>query len=429
MAALPERVDLLVVGAGTAGAAAAGRAAARGLRVLCVDRGPLGAAGAHWRNGVTRDAFVDAAIPAPDGDEVAGDDAAFHMHAGWGPERVTMRRHGVLEVDMRHLVERLQRRAREAGAVLEGDVAVEGLEGAMVRTSRGTVRADAVADASGLAGARLLDQPKTPRRDLCAAAQAVFRLADRAGADAFLARHRAQRGEVLCFAGVAGGYSILNVRVLDDEVALLTGSIPADGHPSGRQLVEGFARDQTWVGEELAGGQRAIPLGRPHDVLASGRVALLGDAARQVFSAHGSGIGPGLLAARVLADTLADGGSPEDYGVAWMRAHGGLFAAYDAFRRFSQDLPPSAMKRMMRAGLVDTEISAATLAQRMPRVSPRAVAGLAPGLARTGSLSMRLAAVGARMSALATLYAAYPRAPRARRAWAAAAARLAGEAS
>ena len=43
---LPASVDLVVVGAGTAGAALAGAAAARGLSVLCLERGDLGAAGA-----------------------------------------------------------------------------------------------------------------------------------------------------------------------------------------------------------------------------------------------------------------------------------------------------------------------------------------------------------------------------------------------
>ena len=63
------------------------------------------------------------------------------------------------------------------------------------------------------------------------------------------------------------------------------------------------------------GGQRAIPLGRPHDTLASDRVALVGDAARQVFSAHGSGIGAGMVAARMLVDAIVRGAGPAEYAV------------------------------------------------------------------------------------------------------------------
>lgn len=257
--ALPDRVDLLVVGAGTAGAAAAARAAARGLRVLCVDRAPLPGAGAHWRNGVSREAFAEAGVPASTGDELCGDAGLFHMLAGHGPERVLLRDHGVLDVDMRLLVDRLQRRGLEAGAELVGGVEVHGVEGSIVRTSHGPVRADAIADASGLAGVRLLGQPPTRRRDLCAAAQAVFDVADAGGAASFFERHRFGEHETICFAGVAGGYSILNVRVNGDEVAILTGTVPADGHPSGRRLIDRFIAEQPWIGAERSSGQRAIP--------------------------------------------------------------------------------------------------------------------------------------------------------------------------
>jgi len=379
---LPERVDLLVVGAGTAGAAAAGRAAVRGMRALCVHRAPLDAAGAHWRNGVSGAAFDEAAVPWPVGPERCGDAGPFHLVAGWGPERVRIEGHGVLEVDMRRLVDRLQARAREAGATLVGEVTVHGVDGDRVATSAGAVRADVVVDASGLSGARLLDSPPTDRRDLCAAAQAVHDVADRAGALSFLDAHGVAEGETLCFTGVAGGYSILNVRVHGDEVALLTGTIPADGHPSGHALIERFVGEQPWIGARRSLGRRAIPLGRPHDVLARGRVAAIGDAARQVFSAHGSGIGPGMVAARTLADTLADGGSPERWAVRWMRERGGLFAAYDLFRRFSQTLTVDDLTELVRAGLIDAETAAAGMAQRFPRPDAGRALALGPALAR-----------------------------------------------
>src|SRR5690606_37788883 len=126
-------------GAGTAGAAVAGRAAARGLSVLCVDRGPLDAAGAQWINGVPAWAFDEAEIPRPTRPELCGADATFHMLAGRGPARIALRDHGVLDVDMRLLGARLRRRALEAGATLVGDVESAGLEGPRLSTSRGVV--------------------------------------------------------------------------------------------------------------------------------------------------------------------------------------------------------------------------------------------------------------------------------------------------
>ncbi len=424
--ALPERVDVFIAGAGTAGAAAAGSAASRGLRVLCVDRALLDSAGAFWLNGVSRDAFRLAEVPLPEGSEVRGGDAAFHMLAGYGPERLVVRDHGVLDVDMRLLVARLQRRAREAGAMLEGVVEVLGVDRDRVHTSRGVVRADVIVDASGLAGARLLNQPRTPPRDLCAAAQAVHAIDDRAGAEAFLARHGAAHGEPLCFTGIAGGYSILNVRVHGDEVAILTGSIPADGHPAGRSLIERFVADEPWVGARHTGGHRAIPLGRPHDVLARGRIAAIGDAARQVFSAHGSGIGAGMVAGHMLASSVAEGGGLDAYAVGWMRRYGGLFAAYDLFRRFSQDLPLAALRQLMSAGLMDSESAGAALGQRFPRPTAARLLGLAPALARTPALVPSLSGLAGRVAVVGGLYRRYPRDPSARRPWARRVARVCG---
>ena len=55
--------------------------------------------------------------------------------------------------------------------------------------------------------------------------------------------HEVGEDETLCFSGVAGGYSILNVRFAHGEVSLLTGSIPADGHVSGLELLRSFVAE------------------------------------------------------------------------------------------------------------------------------------------------------------------------------------------
>jgi len=415
---LPERVDLCVVGAGTAGAALAGHAALRGMRVLCLDRRALHTAGARWVNGVSRADFDAAGIPQPQAPELRGADTAFHLVAGRGPERVTVRGHGVLEVDMRHLVERLHRRAEEAGAALLGQVRVHGVSDRRVSTSAGVVEADVVADASGLRGASLLPSRSVPPTDICAAAQAVHRVCDAAGARAFLDAHAVGEDETLCFSGVAGGYSILNVRVAHGEVGLLAGSIPADGHASGRRLIADFVAEQSWIGEPVFGGQRPIPLGLPQPVLAHGRIARLGDSAGQVFSAHGSGIAPGMVAARLLAETLAAGGAPDTYAVRWMRTHGGLFASYDLFRRFSQRLSPVELRTLMRVGLLDEASAAAGLAQVLPTPNAALLARLPQALwASGGALATSLAATVSKMALAVPLYRAYPQSAPLRRAW------------
>ena len=406
---LPERVNVLVVGGGTAGAATAGRAAEIGLRVLCVDRRPMDEAGARWVNGVGRQDFLDAGIAPPTGAELRGEDTRFHMFARRGPHAVVIEQHGVLDVDMRLLVTRLQERARGAGAMLRGEVRVEAVAGGVVRTSAGSVHADLVVDASGLSGARLLGaEPRAPG-DICAAAQAVHEVADRSGAKAFLESHGARDGETICFTGVSGGYSILNVRVHGDEVGLLTGSIPADGHTPGKLLLDRFVDETAWIGARRFGGHRPIPLGPPRSPLVAERIAAVGDAAGQVFAAHGSGIGAGMIAGRMLAETFHETGSATAYDWRWMRRFGGLFAAYDAFRRFTQRLSGAQIETLMASGVLDAESAAAGLSQRWPRPNPRRAARLPGQLRQAGRLGSRLVAIGGRMAALQALYAVYPK--------------------
>jgi len=420
------RVDLAIVGAGTAGAALAAMAAEAGLRVACLERRSASEAGARWVNGVPGWAFDAAGITRPEGDELFGRGHELHLLAGYGPSRLAIRGHDVLEVDMRHLVERLQRGARERGATLLDQTRVTGFDGRTLETSAGPVSARWFVDASGIAGARLLEQPRVSSRDLCSAAQEVRRVRDMAGARAFFERHEVGVGDTACFTAVAGGFSVINVRLSGDRVGILTGSIPGDGHASGLELLERFVAEQPWVGERLFGGARAIPLRRPLDVLARGNVAAVGDAACQVFSAHGSGIGAGLIAARLVADALARSGDLHDYAVAWHRSYGGLFGVFESFRRFSQGLDAADLGRMMASGLLDEGRARAGLEQRIPRPSAGALATLLRGVASERRLAIKLAPALARGAAAAGLYRRYPEDPRALPGWSARLARVLG---
>jgi flavin-dependent dehydrogenase len=398
--------DVVIVGAGTAGAGAAWQCAKRGMRVLCLDTRPLDQAGARWINGVPLWQLDDAGVPRPRGAELFGDDPPMHLVAGWGPERVVVEGRGVVELDMRELVARLQTLAQEAGAELRGGVRVLGLVGDRLDTSEAALQAEVIVDASGFAGARLAPRPFVAREHLCAAAQAVYAITDIQAARDWFADHEVPEGAALCFAGIAGGYSILNVRLHGDTLGILTGTIPAEGHPSGRALIDRFVAEHPWVGTQQFGGARVIPIRRPFDRLAHGRVGLLGDAASQVFSAHGSGIGFGLIAGRMLAEALAAGYGLAGYERAFLREHGGLLAGYDIFRRFSQQLPVADLARLMQVGLLDAESSLAGTAQRWPQSV--ALASKLEGLARAPNQAVALAEVGLRMLEAAGLYRVYP---------------------
>lgn len=446
-----ERVDVLVLGAGTAGAAVAALCAERGLEVLCVERRGLDEAGARWVNAVPGRLFDRAGLPRPAGDEAFASGHGFHLVAGWGPARASVPEADLYETDMRALVARLQTRARNAGARLRGRARAVGIERAAGGRARvrveaaeddsgaGDARGDAsgvtvvdarlVVDATGLRGAGLLALPPIDRAHLCAAAQRVCAVRDAEAARAFLRAHGAREGEALAFTGVAGGYSVVNVRLVGDRVALLAGSIPAGGHPPGAALLDAFAARAAWIGPVRFGGARAIPLRRPRDTIAlgGGRLALVGDAASQVFPAHGSGVGAGLVAARTLADVAAGGGDAEDYAVRWMRAEGGTLAAYDAFRRWSERTDVPSLARLIEAGVIGPRTLAAGLEQAMPRPDAGLAGRVAAGSARAPRTAAGLVPVLARMATLAGVYAAYPPPGRLRRGWARAVAGLFGE--
>ncbi len=414
-------VDAVVVGAGSSGAATAAFLAEGGARVLLVDRRPLARAGACWVNGVPAALLREAGVElAPAGDaraELRSAPITTHLIAGGA--RVVIADHDVLEIDMRHLVSRLHDRARQAGVHVAAGVTVTAVTDAGVQTSAGPVAARWVIDASGVAGARLMDQPAVERRDLCAAAQEVRHVRDREGARAFFAQHQVPEDQVMVLTGVLGGYSIINVRLHHDarEVSVLTGTIPDGVRRGGKALLTRFVAEQPWIGARIFGGAGAIPLRRAYDRIARGNVALVGDAACQVFPGHGSGVGSGLVAARLLADTLARGADLRAYEHAWHRRAGGLHASFGVIRRWNQDLSVGQLERLMASGLLDPVLSSAGLDQRQPRISARAVLRKARILAGEPALGLALAGAVVRASAARALYARYPRSPRAMPAW------------
>lgn len=384
--------DLAIVGLGTAGAACAALAAQAGLKVVGLERKPRSEAGARWINGVATRYFDEAGLARPQSPELRPEGGAFHIVCGWGPTRVTVAERDVVDVDMRLLVERLQHAAEMAGAELRDGVVVDRRSGTFtLETSKGQVRARWLVDASGLTGAGLLQQGRPRRHDICAAAQEVRSVRDPAGARAFLEEHSAQELDTVCFTSVAGGYSIVNVRLEGDEVSLLTGSIPALGHPSGAQLLQRFVERHGWVGGTHFGGARTIPLSTPPRRLVRGRVALLGDAASQVFSAHGSGIGVQLVAARQLVDSLVEDGHLGGYPRRFRRRHGALLGAYDAFRRMSSGLSLEELQEMMSSGLMDAETTRAGLEQRLSGGGVSGLAQKARALAAHPRLARRFA--------------------------------------
>lgn len=365
--------DVAIVGAGTAGAALAWQLARRKLTVVVIEKGRLERAGATWFNAVNPAAFDAAGIPRPLPPEDAGNHPT-HLIAGWGLARVRVTT-AVHDVDMALLGDRLRTEATRNGAVFrERETALDWSAERGLHTTGGAVHARVYVDASGLRGLRPASDSRSGRDLLCAAAQEVRHIRDRRAAREFFDRHGVPEGEVACFTSVAGGYSVVNLRLHGDDVSILTGSIPGRGNPSGLALIRQLLEEQRWIGPARRSGARAIPLAGPPERIDDGPWLRFGDAAGMVWASHGSGIGPQLIASRRIADVLAGGGSAREASDAWAQQCRPGLAEAAAFQRFSLGVNAPLLARWIRSGLMHPELIRAAIEQRPPRIDMR-VAG------------------------------------------------------
>jgi len=427
------QLDAVVVGAGSAGAAAAWQLARRGLRTAVVDRRARSSAGARWRNAIPAWMFRDAGIPVPAPPELRGGHEPIVMLPFDDRVRCDIPVGPWCQVDMGRLVARLQGMAEAAGArvldetevdevVLDDErpVAVRGHR----RGERVRLRAQLFVDASGVGGV-LRDRvpelsrhtPPVPEEHTCVALQEVREVRDRAGAARFLSRMGASPGVNITWVGLTSGFSTLAVGLDADlhEVDLLAGAA-GSRHDAARLLQQLRAREG-WIGERLLGGGGTIPLRRPYDRLGAPGIALVGDAACQVYSAHGSGVGMGLLAGRQLGEVAASFDDPGCEEATWAyqarfhHKHGGLLAATDLFRRTSQALRPDQVAALFGTGLIEPAGTLQGLRQRFPTPNARSAAAGVRGLLREPRLTLSFAGTLRKMSLARGIYARYPGRP------------------
>lgn len=398
-------VDVVVVGAGTAGANAALQFARRGRSVALLERRPADEGGAQWLNGVLDRHFDRAGIDRPAGAERVGDHPDVHLRTPDDQPAVVVRHSPITGVDMGRLGARVRGAATAAGMevhdradgleVVEADGRVRAVE---VDLPGGRHRFEAAlfVDASGRRGA-LRDRsavlgrwcPPVGRADLCTATDVVFAVADPDGARRALQRWGAAPGDAVNRLGLAGGWSTRSVTVSADlaTVRVLVGSIAVPAHPTAPKLLDDVRRDHPWIGERLHGGAGLIPLRRPYARFTAPGLALVGDAASQVFAAHGSGVGLGLVAGTVLAEQAAGAADPGAEATTW--AYQAAFQAeclpdlafFDGFRRLSVALGPAGVGELLRSGVLSEHLARCGLDQvrgRPPAADlPRTLAGLA----------------------------------------------------
>ncbi len=436
--------DAAVFGAGPSGSSAAFNLARRGLRVALFDRKPMAEAGPGHVNAVPLRMYDDAGIPRPKAPEHLDDGTPMRIFTKDDRLAFVCTENAACKVDMRRLMDRLHGLCEGEGVRIFERAGAEGVSFAGNRPSSVLVRrenqngkreslrvtARLFVDATGMAGALRRRTPALDRhcppvspKDTCSAAQGVFEITDPTAARAYLERLGGNPEEVLCWLGVEGGWSTINIAVHSDysKAEILVGCIAEPRFRPSEDIFQEIRDGLPWMGCQLVSGRGRIPLRRPYDRLAVPGLALVGDAACQVFPMHASGVGLGMIGGRLLAECVSDHADPggkdamHAYQRHYHRRHGSLMAGYDVLRRGFQPLDGESVDRLIRNGFINAESTSQGLAQKPPVPKAEDLGSMLRGTIRNPDLTARLLPKAILMPMAAAWYKTYPKRPGKRR--------------
>ncbi|HEY5493711.1 MAG TPA: FAD-dependent oxidoreductase [Candidatus Anoxymicrobiaceae bacterium] len=370
---MSEQYDVVVVGAGCAGALAGERIARGGHRVLLVDRRRPEELGHESRDMVEEEALsLTGMDPAAltggssrvTGLEVISPDTATTVRLSEIPFRI---------VDRRLLAAALMAKAREAGVQVLTQCIVGGVEvdrGRVtgITTDRGSYSARLTVGASGLDRVLCRDLPSgmgIPRRLRTSDFISVYRETRSVSPEA--SRDLAT-GSYRYHVGLYGGYSWTYASA-DGTLDIGTGVQDLQGYPDPREIVLGYVRSHPEVGEKVIsreGGR--IPTRRPLSTMVTNGMLVVGDAACQAAPVVARGVGGAVVGGILAAETALAALEADDVGVealwrynhAYMLNRGAHMAALDCLRLLMQRMTEKEFSWGMSKGVVDeAEISSA----------------------------------------------------------------------
>lgn len=400
---MQESVDVAIIGAGIAGCHLAQALASHDISTALIDQKSIDKAGPHWINAVPAWMFDASGLPLPQGDELFDRNDRFIIRAPNKKNRLVINDLGMLDVHMKLLGNRLKHGfSQQASAhVVEAsikrgyfshdrlmEIGGETKDGKSV-----VIKARLFVDASGLKATLRKNHPHAQRlwpiihpADTCTAAQVTFFIKDRHGAQTYLEKQHVQPGDVLSDVGFMGGYSLFRSQIDHNlnHISILCGVRAVPEYDSALTVVDKFVQKNPWIHQSFIEGRGVIPINGPYHQLIAPGLALLGDAACQVYSAHGSGIGIGLIAAKILADTIIEAHDADlDIGslpalakyprVFHKKYYKRLYFS-EHFRKFSQDLDDTQMIKLLKSGVLSDQLAQQTLMQMDPHL-PRSSIG------------------------------------------------------
>jgi geranylgeranyl reductase family protein len=428
-----KRIDVAIVGAGSAGCVTARRCAELGLKTLLLDRRPRSIIGQKvCGDEISKSHFDATGIDYPEGDEISSVILGADVYPPSRTNELQVRGWSDFDgwtVDRFNFGQRLLKEAISAGAKFQPDTHVGGpmvrgnqVTGVEYKDSSGEekiIRSKIVVDASGFA--------------------AIIRNK----LDSELVETNIDKGDIaLCYREVL----TLKMPLAEPEVAriFLGGNVAPQGYawifPKGRQEInagvgitggkgkgsprahfEKFKETYPLLFESILinGKGGAVPIRRPLKSLVGNGVAFVGDAALQVNPIHGGGIGAGMRAGIILGEVVRESIAHKDqtahglwhYNTRFLTNFGRRLASLEIFRRLLQGVSDEDMdygfeKRL----LVANDLMAANRGDGLSLSLTEKMRRVRRGAGRI-SLLLKLQKASGLMKKISKLYSDYPTNP------------------
>ena len=416
--------DVVVVGAGCAGALASSRIASNGFSVLLVDRRREAEICRPTRDIVEEAALREAGVASGidlesrqvTSVEAISPDTATSILLKDVPLRV---------VDRGPICHRLLDEARDAGVQVLTECVVGAAEvdrgfATGVSTDRGSFSCRLLVEASGLERVLCRDIPKgmgIPRRlrtsDHVSAYVETRQLnEDSPGIPA--------AGTVRYHLGHFGGFNWTHFAQ-DGTIDVGTAVQDVKGAPDPRDIVLGYVRSSPPIGEKVllrVGGR--VPTRRPLSTMVANGMMLVGDAACQAAPLLLRGMGGALVGAFMLAATAVRALQAGDVSAAglwsynhdYMHARGADMAALDCMRLFMQKLTEKEFSWCMARKVIDESAISTMLTGKLAGRPPARIRSYIRGFGST-PLDLRYENTMRLAHKVAEHYRSYPRAPEA----------------